>query len=345
MQVIQAYTTPPGVALSRHLTTHLSHQISHLSHSRPLSVSQGNSIRWLKKLITALDISLSDSEAISFLCSSIDGFIREKITLADELIAEAASAKIANGDVILTYAKSSVVEKTLLKAHGQGKRFKVIVVDSRPLFEGKNSARSLTQTGLDVQYCLISGLSNVARQVTKCFLGASAIMGNGRLYSRAGTALVAMVAKEGRESGLGDTRRANGLSISVPVIVLCESIKFTSRVALDSVVGNELGDADALVELDDSEILTSTVLEPVAATSSGKGSKKGNKNNAEDDDSADAAKHKKGLEGWEEQVNLQLLNLMYDVTPAEFLDMVITELGSLPPSGVPVVNGVWGGEE
>lgn len=51
-----------------------------------------------------------------------------------------------------------------------------------------------------------------------------------------------------------------------------------------------------------------------------------------------------GLEGWAEQANLQLLNLMYDVTPAEYLDMVITELGSIPPSAVSAVNGVWGGE-
>ena len=345
VQVIQAYTTPPGFALSRHLTTHLSHQISYLSHSRPLSVSQGNSIRWLKKLISALDISLSDSAAISLLCSSIDGFIREKITLADELIAEAASAKIANGDVILTYAKSSVVEKTVLKAHSQGKRFRVVVVDSRPLFEGKNLARSLAQAGVEVRYCLLSGLANATQHVTKCFLGASAIMGNGRLYSRAGTALVAMMAKEGRGSGLGESGGVNGLSTSVPVIVLCESIKFTSRVALDSVVSNELGDADALVELDTSETLTSAAVEPAAATNSGKGSKKGSKNNTEDDDSPDAAKQKNGLEGWDEQLNLQLLNPMYDVTPAEYLDMVITELGCLPPSGVAVVNGVWGGEE
>lgn len=343
-QVIQAYTTPPGVALSRHLTTHLSHQISHLTHARPLSVSQGNSIRWLKKLISALDISLSDSEAIFFLCSSIDVFIREKITLADELIADAASAKIVNGDVILTYAKSSVVEKTLRKAHGQGKKFKVIVVDSRPLFEGKNLTRSLAQARVEVQYCLISGLANVASQVTKCLLGGSAIMGNGRLYSRAGTALVAMMAKEGRGSALGDSKGVNGLSNFVPVIVLCESIKFTSRVALDSVVGNELGDADALVELYNSETITSMVVEAAATTGSGKGSKRGNKN-ADDDDSTDVTTQKKGLEGWDEQMNLQLLNLMYDVTPAEYLDLVITELGSLPPSGVPVVNRISGGEE
>ena len=345
-QVIQAYTTPAGVALSRHLTTHLSHQISYLSHSRPLSVSQGNSIRWLKKLISGLDISLSDNAAISFLCSSIDGFIREKVTLADELIADTASTKITNGDVILTYAKSSVVEKTLLKAHSQGKRFKVIVVDSRPLFEGKNLARCLSQAGLEVQYCFISRLSSVAKQVTKCFLGASAMMGNGRLYSRAGTALVAMMAKEGRDSGVGNARGVSAVSSAAPVIVLCESIKFTSRVALDSILSNELGDPDALLELDGSETLTSQVLEPTAATSSGKGSKKiGTNSAADDNNSADAAKQRKGVEERDDQPNLQLLNLMYDVTPAEYLDMVITELGSLPPSGVPVVNGVWGEDE
>jgi translation initiation factor eIF-2B subunit delta len=310
-----------------------------------LSISQGNSIRWLKKLISTLDVSLSDSAAISSLCSSIDDFIREKITLADELIAEAASAKITNRDVILTYAKSSVVEKTLLKAHGQGKRFKVIVVDSRPLFEGKNLARSLVEAGVEVQYCLISGLASVVRHVTKCFLGASAMMGNGRLYSRAGAALVAMMAKEGRSVGLGGAPRVAGSSNAVPVIVLCESIKFTSRVALDSVVSNELGNADALVELDESEMLTSMVPESAAAVVSAKQSKKGNKNVAEDDDSAGAVKQQGALEGWNEQLNLQLVNPMYDVTPAEYLDMVITELGTLPPSGIPVLNGVWGEEE
>lgn len=236
---------------------------------------------------------------------------------------------------MLTYAKSSVVEKTLLAAKGQGKKFKVVVVDSRPLFEGTNLTRSLVSAGIEVQYCLISGLANVVGRVTKCFLGASAMMGNGRLYSRAGTALVAMMAKEGRGGG---SRAKN-----VPVIVLCESVKFTSRVALDSVVGNELGDADGLVEERESGMLTSTATVAAKDVASGKGSKKG-KTVGEEEDEKDISKHR-GLDGWHGQANLQLLNPMYDVTPADYLDMVITELGSMPPSAAPVVNGVWGGEE
>jgi translation initiation factor eIF-2B subunit delta len=337
-KVVQSYTTPPSVALPRHLTTHLSHQISYLSSSRPLSTSQGNSIRWLKKLVVELDPKVSDPDARNFLCKSIDLFIREKVTLADEVIAREASKKMVNGDVILVYAKSSVVEKSLLAAHREGKDFSVVVADSRPLFEGKNLARSLARAGLKVQYCLLTGLGSLSRKVTKCFLGASAMMGNGRLYSRAGTAMVAMMAKD--SGGMVSGFSAAG---SVPVIVLCESIKFSSRVVLDSIVGNELGEADALVEHEDDGIVTPAA--PPKDHPAAAGGKKARGGKADVDDEDDPVRKKKvGLDGWTELPNLQLLNLMYDVTPAEYLDMVITELGSIPPSAVSAVNGVWGGE-
>ena len=345
-KVIQSYSTPPNFALARHLTTHLSHQISYLSASRALSTSQGNSIRWLKKLVVELEPTIADQEARVYLCDSIDLFIREKLTVADDEIARQASEKVMDGDVVLVYAKSSIVEKSLLAAHAQGKRFQVVVADSRPLFEGKNMARSLLRSGLDVQYSLLTGLGSLSVKVTKCFLGASAMMGNGRLYSRAGTALVAMTAKDlgGSGPGLG----LAGAVGTVPVIVLCESVKFSSKVVLDSVVTNELGDADALVEHEDDGIITHTSTPPTQpSTGSGSGKKgkggTGGKSEADDDDEA-TSKKKSGLEGWSEQPNLQLLNLMYDVTPAEYIDMVITEQGIIPPSAVSAVNGIWDGD-
>ena len=264
-KVIQSYSTPPSVALPRHLTTHLSHPISYLSSSRPLSTSQGNSIRWLKKLVVELDPKVSDPDARDFLCKSIDLFIREKVALADEVIAREASKKIGDGDVVLVFAKSSVVEKSLLAAHRQGKEFTVVAVDSRPLFEGKNLARSLVRAGLHVQYCLLTGLGSLSKKVTKCFLGASAMMGNGRLYSRAGTAMVAMMAKDS-----GTMIPGLGAAGNVPVIVLCESVKFSSRVALDSIVGNELGDAEALVEHEHDGVVTSSIPITPAANATGK---------------------------------------------------------------------------
>lgn len=42
------------------------------------------------------------------------------------------------------------------------------------------------------------------------------------------------------------------------------------------------------------------------------------------------------LANWEE-IGLRLLNLMYDVTGSEYITALVTELGMLPCSSVPVV--------
>ena len=44
--------------------------------------------------------------------------------------------KITDGDTILTYGASAVIESMLKQAHNGGKKFKVIVVDARPKLEG-----------------------------------------------------------------------------------------------------------------------------------------------------------------------------------------------------------------
>lgn len=323
-QVIEAYTTPLGTSLARHLTTHLSHQITYLSTCRPLSISQGNAIRALKLAISSIDPSVPEATAKASLCDFIDSFIREKITVADQVIAGSAAQKIQDGDVIVTFAGSSIVKQTLLAAHKEGKQFRVSIIDSRPLFEGKNLARTLANAGLDVQYSLMNGISHAIKDATKVFLGAHAMTSNGRLYSRVGTALVAMSAKE----------RAGG--VEVPVIVCCETVKFTDRVALDSIVVNEIADADELVTVEPVQQVTGL---PDPAAQPAVEPKKGGKASSAPVETSTAAQSKSSpLEDWKESANLQLLNIMYDVTPAEYVDMVVTEMGSLPPSAVPIVH-------
>ena len=245
----------------------------------------GNAIRWLKVKISEVDVSTSESAAKSDLCGAIDGFIQEKITVADQVIATKASGKIQDGDVILTFAKSSLVQQTLLEAFRKGKKFKVIVVDSRPLFEGKNLARALVSLGFEVQYLFVQSISHVIKDATKVFLGAHAMMFNGSLYSRAGTALVAMTAK----------------GADVPVIVCCEGVKSTDRVALNSFVFNEVAPPEELIIQD---------------------------------------KKSSPLSKWKEVPKLQLLNLMYDLTPAELISVVITEYGMVPPSSIPHIHAL-----
>lgn len=65
----------------------------------------------------------------------------------------------------------------------------------------------------------------VCVQVTKVLLGAHALLANGYVMSRIGSAQVALCAA----------------ACNVPVLVCCESYKFSERVQTDSFVFNELG--------------------------------------------------------------------------------------------------------
>lgn len=300
-EAIQAYTTPVGTSLARHMTSHfLSPQIDFLKTCRPISESQGNAIRFLKKLIVEIDPSVEESEAKSFLCEQIDIFIRDRITVTDQAIAASARTQIKPNSVVLTYANSSLVSKTLLQAHADGIPFRVIVADARPLFEGKNLARTLMRAGLEVEYTPLSGIAHAVKDANLVLLGAHSMLSNGRLQSRVGTASVAMHAHQA----------------DVPVIVLCESVKFTGKVALDSIVLNEVAPSEEL-------LLPQSSGEDVSS---------------DDKDDEGASSKTKQLGDWKDIKNLQILNLMYDITPAEYIRMVICEYGSLPPSSVPVVH-------
>ncbi|KAF9055050.1 IF-2B-domain-containing protein [Hymenopellis radicata] len=227
--VIQDYTTPPNTTLARHLMTYISPQITYLVSARPMSVTMGNAIRQLKLEISGSDIDLPEQDAKDELCQTIDNYIRDRIIIADEVIQDLAGKKIKDGDVVLTFSRSSLVQKILLHAHAEGKRFSVIVIDSRPLNEGKALLKALTSVNppLPCTYALLSALPSLITEATTVFLGAHSLHSNGAVYSRAGTAIVAMMAK------------AHG----IPVVVSCETYKYSESVMLDGFGKNELAPA------------------------------------------------------------------------------------------------------
>lgn len=340
--VIEDYQTPPGTTLSRNLTSYLSHQIDILTKARPLSVTMGNAIRWLKQEISLIDPSTSDKKAKRELCEQIAQFAREKIELADQLIIDNASQHIENGTTIVTYGASKVIQDLLIYNAVELKRdIQVIVVDSRPLFEGRKMAAYLRGRGVNVTYSLITSLDTIFNMdVDYLFLGAHSILSNGFLYSRAGTAMLAMSAK----------RR------NIPVLVCCESLKFSQRVQLDSVTYNELADANDLVNIDDNnsvnkfgnrgsllnQFLKERKQEKDKAAEEGK--QKGKKATQPKNDSGRDSTteesdtgNKNILDGWQDSPNLNIINILYDLTPPEYIKKIITEFGALPPSSVPVI--------
>ncbi|XP_031656307.1 translation initiation factor eIF2B subunit delta isoform X5 [Oncorhynchus kisutch] len=249
-QVIRDYTTPPNEELSRDLVNKLKPYISFLNQCRPLSASMGNAIKYIKKEISNIPSQCKEEEAKTKLLTCID--------------------------------RSSLVNNILCEAFEKSRKFRVIVVDSRPRLEGREALRRLVQRGISCTYVLISALSYILPEVSKVFLGAHALLANGYVMSRVGTSQIALVAR----------------TYNVPVLVCCETYKFCERVQTDSFVSNELDDPDDLMV---------------------------------------TRKGKTQLENWQDVSSLGLLNLVYDVTPPDFVDLVITDLGMIPCTSVPVV--------
>uniref|UniRef100_A0A0K2T391 Translation initiation factor eIF2B subunit delta n=1 Tax=Lepeophtheirus salmonis TaxID=72036 RepID=A0A0K2T391_LEPSM len=230
-RIISDYVTPPQKELSRDLDASLIPYISFLTNYRTLSVSMENALRYVRTKIRRIDPSISDEEAKNLLIEEIDDFIHVNIVLASKQISMTAREKIKDGDVILTYGHSSLVRSVFIYAAQNGVKFRVIVADSRPKFEGKEMVRHLVKSGIKCTYVLISAVPYIIREVSKVIVGACSILANGTVNSRVGTSQVALIAK----------------ACNVPVLVCCETYKFSERVQTDSFVFNELGDPNDLV--------------------------------------------------------------------------------------------------
>lgn len=102
-------------------------------------------------------------------------------------IADLAAAKVDDGDVVLTYARSSTVNRALVRAAEAGKSFRVVVADARPHLEGRASLEQLVEAGIPCTYVSLNAANYMMASVTKVLLGAAAMFSNGSMQGRVGS--------------------------------------------------------------------------------------------------------------------------------------------------------------
>lgn len=287
--VVADYSTPPGRVLSRDLAVEVNASVAFLVECRPLSAATGAAVKHVKLAVSRSDPSAAQSDAKASLLASMDAFAAERLHGALASLASRAAACVDPGDVVLTFSHSAAVMASLKAAAGAGVPFRAVVVDARPDLAGRKALAVLTAAGIPVTYVPLTALAYMLPEATKVMLGAAAVLANGVVVARAGTAAVALAADAAR----------------VPVIVCAETVKFQDRVQLDSITHNELRDPEALLSWGAGEVgggaaTASSIPTPLPP-------------------------------------RLSLLNLAYDACPPECVTMVVTEMGAMPPSSVPVV--------
>jgi ribose 1,5-bisphosphate isomerase len=162
---------------------------------------------------------------------------RRMAVLAGALIAESSEARrravehtvalLEGCGCVFTCSYSSTVVEVL----SQIPDMRVLVPESRPLFEGRKLARELAERGLKVTLFVDAAMAFFVREADTALVGADSVLANGSIVNKVGTNLLALA--------VGDA--------GVPFYVVCDTSKFD--------VMNFLGRPPALEEKEPSEVV------------------------------------------------------------------------------------------
>jgi ribose 1,5-bisphosphate isomerase len=156
-----------------------------------------NALRWIisqvetcgKEKVVAL------TEVVA---SSSSRFLKD-LEASKECIAETGAKRIRDGMIVFTHCHSSTVTNILRKAKEDDKKFEVICTETRPVFQGRITARELLSFGITTTFIVDSAARSFLRSADLVIVGADAITAEGNFINKIGTGTIALLAHEARK--------------------------------------------------------------------------------------------------------------------------------------------------
>ncbi|MHA1410088.1 MAG: translation initiation factor eIF-2B, partial [Candidatus Odinarchaeia archaeon] len=164
--------------------------------TRPTEPAMRNGVRYVIFKVTKSNEV--DASSFSMLVKkSVDEYV-QLLKEAKKKIGEIGSNRITDGMQVLTHCHSSVVTNILITAFNKNKKFEVICTETRPLFQGRLTARELINAGITTTMVVDSAMRWAIQQkeVDLILVGADAITSEGVVINKIGTRLLALAAYE-----------------------------------------------------------------------------------------------------------------------------------------------------
>ncbi len=105
-------------------------------------------------------------------------------------ITEIGANRIQDGMTIFTHCHSSTVERMVIEAHKQGKKIKVRNTETRPKFQGRITAKKISEAGIPIEHYVDSAGAEALRDCDLFLFGCDAITSDGRIINKIGTRLM-----------------------------------------------------------------------------------------------------------------------------------------------------------
>lgn len=146
--------------------------------------------------------------------------ILQHFSVSQEKINKNVLKLIKNSDIIFTHCHSTNVVKALIFAKKQKKKFEVYITETRPLFQGRKTAKELSRTGIKVTQFVDSAIAFALEKenkkdkifTNKIFLGADALLKNG-IINKVGSKIISELAYNHK----------------IPLYIVSDSWKFTKK--------------------------------------------------------------------------------------------------------------------
>ncbi len=159
-----------------------------LMETRPTEPCMRNAFNYLFHSLHGGNIKQQINEKI--------GFLLEYFEKSGKTIANIGSKKIKSNMIIYTHCHSSTVMDILIKAKEQGKNFEVYNTETRPLYQGRTTAKELAKKGIKVTHFVDSGMRIAIKEADIVLLGADAITCESKAINKIGSELAAEIAKD-----------------------------------------------------------------------------------------------------------------------------------------------------
>ena len=158
--------------------------------------------------------------------------IKIHFSLAQEEINKAVFKLIKSNEVVFTHCHSTNVVQALVYSKKKSKKFEVYNTETRPLFQGRKTARDLKKAKIKVTMFIDSAMNAAlskefgTKRVSKIFIGADALA-KGGVINKIGSEVLAILAKKHK----------------IPFYVVADSWKFSkNKIPIENRKLNEIWD-------------------------------------------------------------------------------------------------------
>lgn len=164
--------------------------------AQPTNVALANAVQFVQRQVgVAADRGIGLDELRLTVARELDRYGESLQKSVDE-IGKIGAELIEDKDVVITHDASTSVISILGEAHGDGKKIKVIVMETRPEYHGRLSAMAIADIGIPVTLVIDAACRHCMKSATKVLLGGAAIFPNGDALGKMGSSMIALAAQE-----------------------------------------------------------------------------------------------------------------------------------------------------